>query len=116
MGRGPSTPPLQEAPGRAKTADSGGTGRRPGGRSGRPRSNAARAKAGGGVGLKESGEGGKVKVRIGHAPAFDLLARSSHPFFVAAVDATLEFSQGESAAQTVTLHQGADVIELKRKP
>jgi hypothetical protein len=29
---------------------------------------------------------------------------------------TLEFSQGESAAQTVTLHQGADVIEFKRKP
>ncbi len=72
--------------------------------------------AGGGVELKVFLDGGKLKAQMGPPPAFDLDAKSSHTFFAIAVDATLEFSQGESAAQTVTLHQGMDVIELQRRP
>jgi D-alanyl-D-alanine carboxypeptidase len=72
--------------------------------------------SGGGMELKVFLDGEKLKAQMGPSPAIDLLARSSHTFFAAAVDATLEFSQGESAAQAVTLHQGTDVIEFKRKP
>lgn len=72
--------------------------------------------AAGGMKLKVFLDGAKLKAQMGPQPAIDLLAASSHKFFLSAVDATLEFSQGESAAQTVTLHQGADVIEFRRKP
>ena len=72
--------------------------------------------AGSGMELTVFLDGEKLKAQMGAPPAIDLLARSSHTFFAAATGATLEFSQGESVAQTTTLHQGAHVIVLKRKP
>jgi D-alanyl-D-alanine carboxypeptidase len=59
-------------------------------------------------------EDGVLKARLGGQPALQIHAESASRFFLTEVDAALEFAPAEGQAQTLTLHQGGQVIEFKR--
>lgn len=61
-------------------------------------------------------EGGVLKAKLGGQPALQIHAESASKFFLTEVDAALEFAPAEGPAQTLTLRQGGQTIEFKRKP
>jgi D-alanyl-D-alanine carboxypeptidase len=60
-------------------------------------------------------EDGVLKAKLGGQPALQIHAESASKFFLTEVDAALEFAPAEGEAQTLTLHQGGQMIEFTRQ-
>ncbi len=59
-------------------------------------------------------EGDTLKAQLTGQPAFQIFAESPSKFFLKVVPATLEFAPAEGTPKTVTLRQGAAVVEYRR--
>ena len=67
-----------------------------------------------GVNMKVFMDGEQLKTQLDGQPAIDLYAETPNKFFLTVVDATLSFAPDTGAVTSVTLHQGAAVIEFTR--
>lgn len=61
-------------------------------------------------------DGERLKGRVAGQRAFELRAESANRFFVTEIDATLDFSPTDGAPAHLTVHQGAETVELTRAP
>jgi CubicO group peptidase (beta-lactamase class C family) len=68
-----------------------------------------------GLELRVFVEGGRLKGQVPGQPAAEVRAESASRFFATDIDATLEFAPPDGPAQRLTLRQGREVMELKRK-
>lgn len=60
-------------------------------------------------------DGEKLTTQLDGQPAFELFAESPAKFFLKVVKASLEFAPGDGPARAVTLRQGGQTLEFKRK-
>ena len=61
-------------------------------------------------------DGDALKAEMTGQPAVELFAESPTRFFLKVVDATIDFASGEGPPASITMRQGSETIEFKRKP
>lgn len=60
-------------------------------------------------------DGEKITAQLAGQPAFEIFAESPTRFFFKVVEASLEFTQGDAPAASVTLRQSGQTLEFKRE-
>jgi hypothetical protein len=61
-------------------------------------------------------QGNKLTAQLVGQPAIEVFAESPTRLFAKVVDATLDFTSGQSLSETMILRQDDQAIEFKRKP